>query len=251
MINKRAGGMGLISGRKAFQRPMKEGVGVAERDSGRLSGQGHHGRVTPRARRWLVIAGAAAVVALGVPLLFRPGYSPDEEFTVFAVRGIRAHGLPLLPSGLLYDRGLLYSYAAWLAATVTGLELPAFRGLSLLCGAGVLGLGYALVGGAVSPAAGAAAAVFVAGSLPFWAAATTGRFYAPFLLTCVAVLAAVARLPGVDGPHRSALVAPGSGPGGTSRRWRYEGTWPRLFPAGSHWRPWHFCRGSRTNSLSR
>ncbi|MGC4052420.1 MAG: hypothetical protein QM757_24070 [Paludibaculum sp.] len=26
MINKRAGGTGLISGRKAFQRPMKEGV---------------------------------------------------------------------------------------------------------------------------------------------------------------------------------------------------------------------------------
>ena len=26
MINKRAGGMGLISGRKAFQRPMNEGV---------------------------------------------------------------------------------------------------------------------------------------------------------------------------------------------------------------------------------
>ncbi|HLF65560.1 MAG TPA: class I fructose-bisphosphate aldolase [Saprospiraceae bacterium] len=28
IINKRAGGMGLISGRKAFQRPMKEGVGI-------------------------------------------------------------------------------------------------------------------------------------------------------------------------------------------------------------------------------
>ena len=26
VINKRAGGMGLISGRKAFQRPMPEGV---------------------------------------------------------------------------------------------------------------------------------------------------------------------------------------------------------------------------------
>ncbi len=26
VINKRAGGMGLISGRKAFQRPMTEGV---------------------------------------------------------------------------------------------------------------------------------------------------------------------------------------------------------------------------------
>ena len=28
VINKRAGGMGLISGRKAFQRPMKEGVAI-------------------------------------------------------------------------------------------------------------------------------------------------------------------------------------------------------------------------------
>ena len=28
VINKRAGGMGLITGRKAFQRPMKEGVGL-------------------------------------------------------------------------------------------------------------------------------------------------------------------------------------------------------------------------------
>jgi class I fructose-bisphosphate aldolase len=28
VVNKRAGGMGLISGRKAFQRPMKEGVGI-------------------------------------------------------------------------------------------------------------------------------------------------------------------------------------------------------------------------------
>jgi class I fructose-bisphosphate aldolase len=28
IINKRAGGMGLISGRKAFQKPMKEGVSL-------------------------------------------------------------------------------------------------------------------------------------------------------------------------------------------------------------------------------
>ena len=28
VINKRAGGMGLITGRKSFQRPMKDGVGV-------------------------------------------------------------------------------------------------------------------------------------------------------------------------------------------------------------------------------
>jgi class I fructose-bisphosphate aldolase len=28
VINKRAGGMGLISGRKAFQKPMKEGIAL-------------------------------------------------------------------------------------------------------------------------------------------------------------------------------------------------------------------------------
>ena len=28
VVNKRAGGMGLISGRKAFQRPMAEGAGL-------------------------------------------------------------------------------------------------------------------------------------------------------------------------------------------------------------------------------
>ena len=28
IINKRAGGMGLISGRKAFQKPMKDGVEI-------------------------------------------------------------------------------------------------------------------------------------------------------------------------------------------------------------------------------
>jgi fructose-bisphosphate aldolase, class I len=36
VINKRAGGMGLISGRKAFQRPMKEGVALLQRHPGRL-----------------------------------------------------------------------------------------------------------------------------------------------------------------------------------------------------------------------
>ena len=45
VINKRAGGMGLISGRKAFQRPMKDGVGAAQRHPGRLSGEGSHDRV--------------------------------------------------------------------------------------------------------------------------------------------------------------------------------------------------------------
>ena len=158
--------------------------------------------MTSRAGLRVIFALAGAVVAAGAFSLFRPGYTPDEEFTLFAVRGIRAHGLPLLPSGLLYDRGLLYSYLAWLAAVVTGVELPAFRAPSLVSAAGTLVLGYASIRRLVSPAAGLVAATLVAASLPFWAVATTGRFYAPFLLTCVGVLFVLASALARPGDHR-------------------------------------------------
>ena len=48
VINKRAGGMGLISGRKAFQRPMKEGVELLPRHPGRVPVQGRHDRIGVR-----------------------------------------------------------------------------------------------------------------------------------------------------------------------------------------------------------
>ena len=48
VINKRAGGMGLISGRKAFQRPMAEGVQLLNADPGRLPEQGDHDRLKDR-----------------------------------------------------------------------------------------------------------------------------------------------------------------------------------------------------------
>ncbi len=46
VINKRAGGTGLITGRKAFQKPMNEGRGTPPRRAGRVSGQRHHGGVS-------------------------------------------------------------------------------------------------------------------------------------------------------------------------------------------------------------
>ena len=131
---------------------------------------------------------AALVLVIGSFEIGRPGYSVDEEFTEFAVRGIRAHGLPLLPSGLLYDRGLAYSYAS---AIVDG------RIVSLLCGALIVLLTFVLVRRHTTAAAGWVAAVLVATSIPFWATATTARFYAPFLAAVIAALAnlhAVGRL---------------------------------------------------------
>jgi len=130
----------------------------------------------------------AVILAAGAFQLARAGYSVDEEFTVFAVRGIQAHGLPLLPSGLLYDRGLAFSYAGWLASAVTGSELPAFRALSLLCAIVSVFLTFRIVRRHTTERAAWLAALLVSASLPFWATATSGRFYAPFMASYLGVL---------------------------------------------------------------
>jgi hypothetical protein len=131
--------------------------------------------------RVLVVLLAAVVFAGGVLQLTRPGYSVDEEFTIFAVRGIQADGLPVLPSGLLYDRGIAYSYASWLAGAITGSELPAFRAVSLVSASLCVLLTFFLVRRIADDTSAVVASMFVMVSVPFWATATTARFYAPFL----------------------------------------------------------------------
>ena len=144
------------------------------------------------AGRWLLVAGLVAAAAV-LPDLRRPGYSPDEEFTQFAVRGIHASGLPLLPSGLLYDRGLAYSYASALVSDGQGSLLPA-RLVSLAAAAGALAVLFVELRRVAGPTAAALAAALAGASLPFWVSATTARFYAPFLLCHLALLAALGRL---------------------------------------------------------
>jgi hypothetical protein len=131
---------------------------------------------------------ATAVLIAGAFQLSRAGYSVDEEFTVFAVRGIHAHGLPLLPSGLLYDRGLAYSYAGWIAGLASNTELPAYRALSLLSALASVLLTFSIVRRLSTERAALLAATLVSVSMPFWATATTGRFYAPFLACYLAVV---------------------------------------------------------------
>jgi hypothetical protein len=128
------------------------------------------------------------VIVAAAPQLSRPGYSPDEEFTVFAVRGIDATGLPLLPSRWLYDRGVAYSYASWAVGSVAGAELPVYRGLALVSAVAALVLVYATVARIGSAVAAVIALLLVATSIPFWAVATSGRFYAPFLALYSSVL---------------------------------------------------------------
>ena len=137
---------------------------------------------------------ALLILIAGALQLTRAGYSVDEEFTVFAVRGIHAHGLPLLPSGLLYDRGLLYSYSSWVASLVSGSELPAYRTLSLLSALASVLLTFAIVRRLATERAALLAATLLTMSLPFWATATTGRFYAPFLALYLSVLLVLSTL---------------------------------------------------------
>ncbi|MBL8135046.1 MAG: glycosyltransferase family 39 protein [Acidobacteria bacterium] len=178
------------------------------------------GSVRPdgRERRWtLAVLLALAVATLAAwPDLVRAGYSPDEEFTLFAVRGIEAHGLPLLPSGLLYDRGLGYSYAAWLAGLVAGQTLPVFRAVSVLSALLSLWVIYRELARLASPPTACLAVVAVAASVPFWVSASTARFYAPFLLCDLIALALLAR-PALStrGAVALALVAFGA-------RWTHE-----------------------------
>ena len=140
------------------------------------------------------LAVVVVLVVIAVPQLSRPGYSADEEFTVFAVRGIATDQLPLLPSGLLYDRGLAYSYAGWVAHALTGEELPAYRALALISAIASLVVIFRIVQRHATTNAAIIAMVLVAASIPFWAVATSGRFYAPFLFLYLCALGTLGTL---------------------------------------------------------
>lgn len=151
------------------------------------------------------IAAAALVVAASLvfaaPELARAGYTPDEEFTVFAVRGINASGLPLLPSGLLYDRGVAYSYAAWVAGGHDVDSLVPARALSIGAALVALAVLWFTVRSVARESAAWLALALVATSLPFWAVASSARFYAPFLACYLGALAVLAGMSRRDRPR--------------------------------------------------
>lgn len=56
----------------------------------------------------------------------------DEFISLLAIRGILQHGYPLLPSGTLYEQGLLFSYLNALALRVLGFSATVGRALSFI-----------------------------------------------------------------------------------------------------------------------
>jgi 4-amino-4-deoxy-L-arabinose transferase-like glycosyltransferase len=84
---------------------------------------------------------------------------PDEFVTLLAMDMIRQKGAPILPSGLFYDHGLLYSYLAALASFFGESVLWGGRLTSLFFGLATLVLTYDFGRRWLSPAAGFLAAM--------------------------------------------------------------------------------------------
>ncbi len=85
----------------------------------------------------IIYLALAAALGLGLWLRWQFVHTvqlyPDEFVTLLAVRMIGETGLPVMPSGLFYDHGLLFSYLGSLAG-LFGSAPWAARYASLLCG---------------------------------------------------------------------------------------------------------------------
>ena len=134
---------------------------------------------------WTVVVGVALLVlgslALRSTQLQRPGYTPDEELTYFAVQGISEHGLPTLPSGVLYERGLPYSYVAWLSGLAFGQSVTSYRLPSVFFGVTVVLLVFVIAWRLGNPTTAFLAAGLTAISPDLIAQSQWARFYSMFI----------------------------------------------------------------------
>ncbi len=116
------------------------------------------------------------------------GFRWDEDLSGLAVRGILEHGIPLLPSGMIYPRGgaLLYLMAAsaeWLGFSELALRLPA-----ALFGLALIPLGYAFARALFGVNAGLIVAALLAISQWDVEFSRYARMYAPFTFFYVLTL---------------------------------------------------------------
>jgi len=132
----------------------------------------------------------------------------DEYSSLLAVRSILDRGLPLLPSGLFYGHGLLFSYLDALFALLFGTEMVVLRLPSLLVGTLTIPFLYLLGRRAFAPGVGLLAATIWA--LDPEAILWGGRSRAYALLPFLVILLLLAARRGIwegDEPRQRAVFA--------------------------------------------
>ena len=76
------------------------------------------------------------IVLVAIPLIcYNLAYDPywsDELTSIYAAKGILAHGFPVMPSGFIYPKGELYSYMLALSMLIFGDQMGAARILSVM-----------------------------------------------------------------------------------------------------------------------
>lgn len=157
---------------------------------------------------WFAIAMALPITILcllAFSVLSREGYSPDEEITAATVKSIDEAGLPLLPSGVLYNRGFPFPYLAWIVGKLLDDRVESYRLASLLCAlVGIVAafrLGYRLGGLGQAALLSVLLATFPA----YVAMSVFARHYSA-LLACALVFLWLLSARAIDQRRRSALL---------------------------------------------
>jgi 4-amino-4-deoxy-L-arabinose transferase-like glycosyltransferase len=112
---------------------------VRAQGSGDRASKRDHFLITsfPRSRvPWLLILAGVLLLAAWLRWRYLVNVQPypDEFVTLLAVKMILQKGVPVLPSGLFYEHGLLFSYAGATAGALFGFSRGTVRGISLVFG---------------------------------------------------------------------------------------------------------------------
>jgi 4-amino-4-deoxy-L-arabinose transferase-like glycosyltransferase len=184
---------------------------VVPAESGRISAspeEAHTGQTSPVTRSlWLaallpLATLLAATFYLRWQYILRVGLHVDEFSSLWAVRRVLDHGLPLLPSGVIYTRGLFHTYLTALFTQIGGFSFTVGRLPSLFFALATVTLIYWIGWKQWRLSVGVLAALGLALLPEAIEAGGRARFYAPVmfwsLLAAWAFFAAIRLSDGAD-----------------------------------------------------
>lgn len=141
------------------------------------------GRVRPAVIAWLLPAGLLLAVAFWMRWQYiqQVGLHVDEFSSLWAVRRVLDHGIPLLPSGVIYTRGLFHTYLTALFMQIGGFSFTMGRLPSLCFALATVMLIFLIGWKRWQPGVGVLAALGLALLPEAIEAGGRARFYAPMM----------------------------------------------------------------------